>query len=54
MYINELVAREDKKMLAKDKPFIMPNINEEAKMFEWAGVSFGEEQTYLLNKAVKV
>lgn len=32
----------------------MPNINEEAKMFEWAGISFGEEETFRLSKAVKV
>ena len=33
---------------------MIPNINEEARIFEWAGISFGEESTYLLNKSIKV
>jgi hypothetical protein len=33
---------------------VIPNINEEARMFEWAGVGFGEEETFKLSKAVKV
>ena len=41
-------------MLTKDKIFIIPNINEEARMFEWAGVGFGEEETFKLSKAIKV
>ena len=31
----------------------MPNFNEEAEMLEWAGISFGEDITYLLSKALK-
>ena len=41
-------------MLTRDKTFIIPNINEEARMFEWAGVGFGEEETFRLSKAIKV
>ena len=41
-------------MLTKDKVFVIPNICEEARMFEWAGVGFGEEETFKLSKAVKV
>lgn len=40
-------------MLTKNKTFIMPNVQEEARLFEWAGVSFGEEETYKLSKAMK-
>jgi hypothetical protein len=32
----------------------MPNFIEEAEMLEWAGVSFGEEDTYRLSKSIKV
>jgi hypothetical protein len=32
----------------------MPNFNEEAEMLEWAGISFGEEDTYKLGKSIKV
>lgn len=40
-------------MLTKNKTFIMPNVQEEARLFEWAGISFGEEETYKLSKAMK-
>ena len=32
----------------------MPNFIEEAEMLEWAGVCFGEEDTYRLAKSIKV
>lgn len=38
----------------RTKTFIVPNVNEEARMFEWAGVGFGEEKTFMLSKAMKV
>lgn len=28
-------------------------MQEEAQMFEWAGISFGEEETYRLQKSIK-
>ena len=48
------ISREEREMLTKDKTFIIPNINEEARMFEWAGIGFGEEETFKLSKAIKV
>jgi hypothetical protein len=41
-------------MLTKDKVFIIPNVVEESRMFEWAGISFGEEEMFKLGKAMKV
>lgn len=38
---------------AKAKRFVMPNLQEEAEMLEWAGISFGEETTYLLQQSLK-
>jgi hypothetical protein len=32
----------------------MPNFADEAEMLEWAGVSFGEEDSYKLQKSMKV
>jgi hypothetical protein len=32
----------------------VPNLEEEAQMLEWAGISFGEEFTYKLSKSLKV
>lgn len=31
----------------------MPNLDEEADMLEWAGVSFGQDFTYKLSKSMK-
>jgi hypothetical protein len=32
----------------------MPNFADEAEMLEWAGVSFGEEDSFKLQKSMKV
>ncbi len=52
--IIDMVPRDDKELLSKDKTFSIPNVIEDARMLEWAGVSFGEEKTYILSKALKV
>ncbi len=31
----------------------MPNLNEEAQMFEWAGIGFGEDEVFKLAKSIK-
>jgi hypothetical protein len=49
-----MLPKDEKDLLSKDKTFVIPNINEEARMFEWAGVGFGEEKTFLLSKSIKV
>ena len=43
----------DNGMLGKGKKYVIPNIQEEAEMLEWAGISFGEEETYKLGKSIK-
>ena len=40
-------------MLSRDKTFIIPNIVEEQRMFEWAGIVFGEDEVLRLFKAIK-
>ena len=52
--MNDLVSKADRKLLTKDKLFVIPNFEEEAEMLEWAGVSFGEENTFRLSKSIKV
>jgi hypothetical protein len=37
------VSKDEKVLLSKEKPFSMPNLMEEARILEWAGISFGEE-----------
>jgi len=48
-----MVHKSDRGLLSKDKKFVIPNFDEEAEMLEWAGVSFGEEDTYKLGKSIK-
>lgn len=48
-----MVDRESRTLLTTNKTFCIPNFLESAEMLEWAGVSFGEEDTYKLSKAMK-
>lgn len=52
--INDLAQAQDQKELIQKKPFAMPNFIEEAEMLEWAGICFGEADTYRLSKSIKV
>jgi len=47
------LPRDERDLLSRDKTFIIPNIVEEQRMFEWAGVVFGEEEVMRLSKAIK-
>ena len=48
LQIVDQLPKEERALLTKDKTFVIPNVLEESRMFEWAGVSFGEEETYKL------
>ena len=52
--VNDLIGSDDKALLTKNKTFAIPNFAEEAEMLEWAGISFGEENTLRLQKSIKV
>jgi len=49
-----LISTKDKDLLSKNMTFAIPNFSEEAEMLEWAGISFGEENTLRLQKSIKV
>ena len=51
--INDLIEPEDRHLLSKHKSFAIPNFEEEAEMLEWAGISFGEDNTLRLSKSIK-
>lgn len=51
--MNDLVAEKDSKLLSKSAKVVMPDLAGEAEMLEWANISFGEEDTYRLQKAMK-
>jgi len=48
-----LIAPEDRVLLTKNKTFCIPNFSEEAEMLDWAGISFGEDNTLRLQKSIK-
>ena len=52
--VNDLISAQDKPLLTNNKTFAIPNFAEEAEMLEWAGISFGEENTLRLQKSIKV
>jgi len=41
-------------LLTKNKMFVLPNFNDDVEMLEWAGISFGQEDSYRLSKSIKV
>ena len=51
--VNDLVEAEDRHLLSKTKQFAIPNFEEEAEMLDWAGISFGEDNTLRLSKSIK-
>jgi hypothetical protein len=45
----DLVAAADrKKMMAKEVKCVIPNYPEHAEMFEWAGIGFGPDMSYVI------
>lgn len=47
------VSIEDRKLIAKSEKYILPNIVDEMKMLEWAGINFGQDNVYILQKSLK-
>lgn len=47
------MSKADQRTLIKEKEFAMPNFSEEAEMLEWAGITFGEDDSYKLGKSIK-
>lgn len=47
------VMIEDRKLITKTEKYILPNIVDEMKMLEWAGINFGQDNVYILQKSLK-
>ena len=47
------VSYEDRQLIAKGDKYQLPNLVEEMKMLEWAGINFGEDIVYILQKSLK-
>ena len=47
------VKTADRALIEPSKAFTLPNLSKEAEMLSWAGISFGEDITYLLQKSLK-
>lgn len=43
----------DRQLLTTGKKFNIPNLEKQACMLEWAGVSFGDDRMYILQKSLK-
>jgi radial spoke head protein 4/6 len=47
------VGRDDRDLLSRNKLFALPNLAEEHRIFEWAGIVFGEETIAKLAHSLK-
>lgn len=47
------ISRGDKALFSKDMKFVTPNLTEQCTMLEWAGICFGEDHAFLLQKSIK-
>ena len=47
------ISYEDKQLITKNEKYQLPNIVDEMKMLEWAGINFGEDLVYILQKSLK-
>ena len=47
-----MINKKDQALLTQSK-FVMPNFAEDAEMLEWAGIDFGEEDTYRMGRSFK-
>ena len=48
-----MVKASDAGLIQKEVKFQTHDINNMAEMLEWAGISFGEEEMFKLNKSIK-
>lgn len=43
----------DRNLLTRDQLFNIPNLESHSEMFQWAGIDFGEENIYMIQKSLK-
>jgi hypothetical protein len=48
------VSVKEQALLTKDKLFVIPNFQDDCEMLEWAGITFGAEDSHRLAKSIKV
>lgn len=47
------VAKQDKGLVSRNQKINLPNFLQHAQLLEWAGVSFGEDYNYIIQKSLK-
>lgn len=47
------IKSDDKKLFTTNTKFVIPNLSEQAKMLEWAGINFGDDTVHLMQKSLK-
>lgn len=48
-----MVSGKDRELLSTGKKIVVPDLAGEAEMLEWANISFGEEDTFKLQRSIK-
>jgi len=48
-----LVASSDRSLVVRDNSCAIPNYQLHSEMFEWAGIGFGDEFDFLIQKSLK-
>ena len=49
----DLLSKVDRGMVVKDLKCSIPNYLEQAEMLEWAGIGFGENFNFMVQKSLK-
>ena len=50
----DLVSKEDRRSyVSKEVKCVVPNFVQHAEMFEWAGIGFGPDASYVIQKSIK-
>jgi len=42
------IKMEDRNLFTNNTKFVIPNLSEQAKVLEWAGINFGDETVHLM------
>ena len=49
----DVSAGERRKYVTQDVKCVIPNFPEQAEMLEWAGIGFGSDMSYMIQKSIK-
>lgn len=47
------MSKQDKELLSRGQAINLPNFVQQATVLEWAGINFGEDYNYMIQKSLK-